>query len=86
MSLFLYQNLNSESATMMNNDWSLDWVDQWTKQALLCSRSESAVSLLQWPDHNQSLQWASRSSSSESASMTSVNSWSLRWVSQFLST
>jgi len=48
MSLFLYRNLNSESATMMNNDWSFDWVDQRTKQALLCSRPESAVSLLQW--------------------------------------
>ncbi len=56
------------------------------KQVLLCSRSESAVSLLQWHDHNQSFQWASRSSSSESASMTSVNSWSLHWASQFLST
>ncbi len=86
MSLFLYRNLNSESATMTNNDWSLDWVDQRTKQALLCSRSESAVSLLQWHDHNRSLQWASRFSFSESASMTSVNSWSLRWVSWFLST
>jgi len=86
MSLFLYRNLNSESATMMNNDWSLDWVDQRTKQALLCSRSESAVSLLQWHDHNQSLRWASRFSSSESASMTSANSRSLRWASRFLST
>ncbi len=86
MSLFLYRNLNSESATMMNNDWSLDWVDQRMKQALLCSRSESAVSLLQWHDHNQSLQWASWFSSSESASMTSVNSRSLRWASRFLST
>ncbi len=69
MSLFLYRNLNSESATMMNNDWSLDWVDQRTKQVLLCSRSESAVSLLQWHDHNQSLRWASRFSSSESATI-----------------
>ncbi len=86
MSLFLFRNLNSESATMTNNDWSLDWVDQRTKQALLCSRSESAVSLLQWHDHNQSLWWASRFSFSESASMTSVNSWSLRWASRFLST
>ncbi len=48
MSLFLYRNLNSEPATMTNNDWSLDWVDQRTKQALLCSRPEPAVSLLQW--------------------------------------
>ncbi len=86
MSLFLYWNLNSESATMMNNDWFLDWVNQRTKQVLLCSRSESAVSLLQWHDHNQSLQWASRFSSSESASMTSVNSWSLCWASRFLLT
>ncbi len=86
MSLFLYWNLNSESATMMNNDWFLDWVNQQTKQALLCSRSESAVSLLQWHDHNQPLQWASRFSFSESASMTSVNSRSLRWASRFLST
>ncbi len=78
MSLFLYRNLNSKSATMMNNDWSLDWVDQRTKQALLCSRSESAVSLLQWHDHNRSFQWASWFSFSESASMTSVNSRSLR--------
>jgi len=81
MSLFLYWNLSSESATMINNDWSFDWVDQRMKQALLCSRSESAVSLLQWHDHNQSLQWASRFSSSESASMTSVNSQLLRWAS-----
>ncbi len=86
MSLFLYRNLNSESATMMNNDWSLDWVDQRTRQALLCSRSESAVSLLQWHDHNRPLWWASRFPFSEPASMTSVNSWSLRWASRFLST
>jgi len=69
MSLFLYRNLNSEPATMMNNDWSLDWVDQRTKQVLLCSRPESAVSLLQWHDHNRSLRWASRFSSSESATI-----------------
>ncbi len=86
MSLFLYWNLNSESATMMNNDWSFDWVNQWMKQALLCSRSESAVSLLQWHDHNWSLRWASRFSFSEFASMTLVNSQSLRWASRFLST
>jgi len=61
--------LHSESATMMNNDWSLDWVDQRMKQVLLCNRSESAVSLLQWHDHNQSLRWASRFSSSEFASI-----------------
>ncbi len=61
--------LTSESATMTNNDWSLDWVDQQTKQALLYSRPESAVSLLQWHDHNQSFQWASRFSSSESATI-----------------
>ncbi len=76
----------SESAIKTDNDWSLDWVNQWMKQVLLCSRSESAVSLLQWHDHNQSLRWASRFSSSESASMTSVNSQSLCWASQFLST
>ena len=86
MSLFLYQNLNNESVTMMNNDWFLDWIDQRMKQALLCNRFESAVSLLQWHDHNWSLQWASWSSFRKSASMTSVNSWSLRWASQFLST
>jgi len=85
MSLFLYQNLNSEFVTMMNNNWSLDWINQQMKQALLCSKSESAVSLLQWHDHNWSLQWASWFFSSESASMTSVNSWSLCWASQFLS-
>ncbi len=86
MSLFLYRNLNSEPATMTNNDWSLDWVDQRTKQVLLCSRSESAVSLLQWHDHNRSLRWASRFSSSESASMAPANSRSLRWASRFLPT
>jgi len=86
MSLFLYWNLNNESATMMNNDWSFDWVDQRMKQALLCNRSESAVSLLQWHDHNWSLWWASWFSFSESASMTSVNSRSLCWASRFLST
>ena len=31
-----------------DNDWSLDWVSQWTEQALLCSRHESEMSLLQW--------------------------------------
>ncbi len=54
------QSLNSESATKTDNDWSLDWVNQRTKQALLCSRSESEVSLLQWHDQNWSLRWASQ--------------------------
>ncbi len=54
------QSLDSESATKTDNDWSLDWVDQRTKQALLCSRFESEVSLLQWHNQNQSLRWASR--------------------------
>ncbi len=54
---------------MINNDWSFDWVNQRMKQALLCSRSESAVSLLQWHDHNQSLQWASQFSFSEFATI-----------------
>ncbi len=31
-----------------DNDWSLDWISQRTEQALLCSRHESEVSLLQW--------------------------------------
>ncbi len=53
------QSLDSESATKTDNDWSLDWVNQQMKQALLCSRSESEVSLLQWHDQNQSLWWAS---------------------------
>ena len=51
---------DSESVTKTDNDWSLDWVNQQTKQALLCSRSESEVSLLQWHDLNWSLWWASR--------------------------
>ncbi len=43
------------------------------------------VSLLQWHHSNRSLRWASRFSSSKSASMTSVNSWSLCWASWFSS-
>ncbi len=69
MSLFLYRNLNSEPATMTNNDWPLDWAGQRTEQALLCSRPEPAVSLLQWHDHNRPLRWASRFPSSEPATI-----------------
>ena len=54
------QSLDSEPATKADNDWPLDWADQRTKQALLCSRPEPEVSLLQWHGQDRPLRWASR--------------------------
>ena len=83
---FNYVQIVSLLQRCLSSTWWSIYSHHSTHQWIWSNVHVQLVSLLQWHYSNQSLWWASRSFSSESASMTSVNSWSLRWASRFLST
>ncbi len=67
----------------LSSTWWYIYSHRSTHQWIWSNIHVQLVSLLQWHHSNRSLWWASRFSSSESASMTSANSRSLRWASWF---